>query len=453
MYATFSLALCCMTLLLLFNRQALGLCYLTRPFLQSNSFLDRKISGRNLCYCSGLDSSGRRDNNIRKNSYKNPHWNIWKTADHLEENGISSSSENDKPYVVDEKIIQQIVQILRNWGHVWAGEEKWQGILNKSTLLHEMEESIVALSLFMNYLDDAHGYEEISIAPPAMALVDMCSGKGIFSMLASYVFRNDNRVNKIVMIDKADIKWEHIEYINKLALQENRPLIEAWQGCNLHEIDKVVKRLESLETSTAIIGIHLCKRLSPTSIGIVNALGVHRCPFFALAPCCLPRVVTQSLHKQRLGKQSIMEIRQYESSDERIRRYEVETRRDAAMLRNSSKRPKTMSDNIALELLPTASYCWKCGRAGHVKANCPSLQITGKPQLIKPPVMRLDVSNILQSKKPFEAYCHLLSNSLQHRKVEIVDAGLINQKSQRQESNWNDERKSVFLVASAVQML
>ena len=66
----------------------------------------------------------------------------------------------------------------------------------------------------------------------------------VFSMVASYLFVHDLRVSKIVMLDKAIINWNHIQAVNETAAEEQRPVIESWNGCNLHQVDTVVDRLE-----------------------------------------------------------------------------------------------------------------------------------------------------------------------------------------------------------------
>jgi len=250
-------------------------------------------------------------------------------------------------------------------------------------------------------------------------IVDACCGKGVFSLLCSYAFRqqrqentisdddddddnnnnnNNDRgyncnynVRKIIMLDNdADLKWDHVdatnEYTDSAAITDNnRPIIECWSRCNLHEIDTMVYRLSqevqevvkqqqseehddedesslslSLSTTTtsnditspilAVVGIHLCKTLSPTCIGIVNALGPTICPFLVLAPCCLPRsVIRQSKMKSNLSinsKKSSIEVRQYETPDERENRKIAKIRRDAAMLRGKGRGGEKKNGNI-----------------------------------------------------------------------------------------------------------
>lgn len=361
-----------------------------------------------------------------KSNSSSSHWNVWKTADKLEQFGVSSTC-----HPASDELVQNIISILREWGDEWAGEKEWQGILNKSSLLHEVEESIVALHYLGDYISK---FEEKEIT-----LVDVCCGKGILSLLCSYVFKYESKVHKIIMLDNANIKWAHIKEANNRAKIDGRPKIESWAKCNLHESDEVVSRLESVETPLALVGIHLCKTLSPTAVGIVNSIDPLVCPFFLLAPCCLPRVVVQSKIKK---KGSIIEVRQYETHAEREARRIAKERRSAAMTRS---RPATMRDQIDISVENSA--CWRCGEIGHRKADCPSLQVSGKPQLLKTPSVKIDVSGVLDSEKPFEFYCSLLATTIQRDEVTLVNSGLVNEKAEHQKNNWNNERKSLFIVA------
>ena len=128
--------------------------------------------------------------------------------------------------------------------------------MNKSSLLHEVEESIVTLGFLVNFIENMDKKDK------PITIVDLCSGKGIFSLLASYLFRYSSSVDKIIMLDKADIKWNHVDIVNACAEEEERPYIDAWQ-CNLHEIDDIVNRLESVQSPKAIVGIHYSDGLVP----------------------------------------------------------------------------------------------------------------------------------------------------------------------------------------------
>mmetsp|Transcript_8394 Transcript_8394/g.12682 ORF Transcript_8394/g.12682 Transcript_8394/m.12682 type:complete len:437 (+) Transcript_8394:172-1482(+) len=369
-------------------------------------------------------------------------WHVWKTADRLESNGLSLGFRCRELPGTDatDKLIGKVVSILRHWGSEWAGRSEWQGILNKSSLLHEVEESIVALVFLVEFINGLHENEQ------AVTIVDVCSGKGIFSMLASYIFRNNIRVAKIIMLDKAEIKWNHVQIVNTNAKEERRPTIDTWQ-CNLHKIDEVVNRLESIKSPIAMVGIHLCKTLSPTCISVFNRLGESACPFLVLAPCCLPRAA----QKRQIGKKSVIEIEQFETGTEKEIRRVAKERRNAAMNRKPPARPIFMGEQIhVIDRVKSKAEapCWKCGALGHVRADCPSAQTTGKPPLMRPPLVAIDVSGVLDSERPFDTYCALLSGSVQRKNVTVVDTGLVNDKVNHQKGNWNGGRKSIYIVST-----
>lgn len=103
----------------------------------------------------------------------------------------------------------------------------------------------------------------------------------------------------------------------------------------------------------AIIGIHLCKLLSPSCAGLVNSLGPDNCPFLCLAPCCLPRAVLQGKQKRNGSTQRSVSVRQYETAEKRKYRYESNARRAGAKKRNFRDHP-----------------CYLCFGVGHPVSKC-----------------------------------------------------------------------------------
>ena len=106
--------------------------------------------------------------------------------------------------------------------------------------------------------------------------------------------KTSTHVSSIIMLDKQqDINWNHIVASNKGVEEEGRPFIKSWGGCNLLDIDQIVEKLQGHDTiddgvnngPIALVGIHLCKQLSPSCAGVVNAMGPKKCPFLCLAPC------------------------------------------------------------------------------------------------------------------------------------------------------------------------
>ena len=94
---------------------------------------------------------------------------------------------------------------------------------------------------------------------------------------------------------------------------------------------------------------------------------------------------------------------------------------------------------------------------GHYKDECPNV---GKDDVAKgrssshnaqqPPMAILDVTDILKAPRPYSAYCHVLSEGFQkqHRpkiRVRVIESRL-EKLGNHDQTNWNAERKSVFIV-------
>lgn len=412
-------------------------------------------------------------------------WRIWSVIDELNRNGLSSSKDSayDGRY---DGTIASVIQILQLWGDTWAGEREWNTLLNKKSLLHEVEESIIALHYLEQWLEQRTEKDE------AITLVDVCCGKGILSMLASYLFcgKISTHVANIIMLDKQQsINWNHIKISNEHAQKDGRPIIQSWGGCNLHEIDQIVEKLECINGPLAIVGIHLCKQLSPACVGVVNTLG-DKCPFFCLAPCCLPRIA-RNLSKSNSnvgmipkrpnsGKTVVpftMPVRTYESIHDRQARQDANKRREQAKKRSFADLPcflcseihpihkcnlLPVDENERLDIFARATAlqpCWKCGEVGHKQKDCPSSQEASTPRLVLPPTRDLDLASILhqptnhtEHKGTFEKYSELLATAIQRDNVQVVDSGLVNNAAQHNNpansiQNWNRDRKSLFIIS------
>ena len=79
-------------------------------------------------------------------------WRVWSAAKALE-------ARKDEFYP---ETTSKVVEILKYWGEKWAGDIDWVSLLNKQSLLHECEESIVALHYLLN---NAPSTEYMSIQP------------------------------------------------------------------------------------------------------------------------------------------------------------------------------------------------------------------------------------------------------------------------------------------------
>ena len=199
-------------------------------------------------------------------------WRIWRTIDHLK-----LVAEDFFPSVT-----KPVIEILEQYAYKWAEQVQFQSILNKNSLQHEVEESIVALYYLL--------HEGQSLSSSKYIAIDVCGGKGLFSFLLSHL--RPKNLHSIILIEKSTtINWSYLEWANGTCQQEHRPPVEIWADTNLHDYDLLLDRLLQLPFPVALTGIHLCKQLGPSFCGLVNGLGNDKCRYACLAPCCLPRLV------------------------------------------------------------------------------------------------------------------------------------------------------------------
>ena len=161
-------------------------------------------------------------------------------------------------------------------------------------------------------------------------------------------------------------------------------MIEIWEGCNLHETDAIIDRFEAIPCTLALIGIHLCRHLSPCCVGLVNALGPDKAKFLCLAPCCLPRQVRKN--KRTNEEARTINIPLYEEPAARTRRIEAMKLREQSLgrgkrgadcylckspehfVRACPQLPSDVSERLRiLQDAVKDSPCWKCGKLGHSK--------------------------------------------------------------------------------------
>jgi hypothetical protein len=111
--------------------------------------------------------------------------------------------------------------------------------------------------------------------------------------------------------------------------------------------------------------------------------------------------------------------------------------------------PTEYEERVAILQKAAATVpCWKCGVIGHFKADCPSTM--KRPSKVEPPFVTMNVNQVLQSPQPFDTYCHLLADTIQEcSSKRLMETGLTNTSSAHQSpSNWNGDRKSIYIVAS-----
>jgi hypothetical protein len=385
-------------------------------------------------------------------------WTIWSAIEKLE-----ASQGSFYP-----SLTPQVVTILGLWANKWDGDPEWRSLLNKKSLHKELEESIVAIDCLLTGTSgrDAH----------SIIVMDICAGKGLFSFLLSYL--KPIHVREIIMLEKAAINWYHIIHgANPTAEVEGRPYIHIWDNTNLHDYDAVLDRMQALPLKLALSGIHLCKQLGPSFCGLVNGLG-HQCIFACLAPCCMPRAVTAQKHiststattPAAFAKEFTLYVQLLESAEERQGRVEYMDRRERTK-RKPRQGPcfycqEEKHGLIECPILPTLPImqqmrirrefhsatvpCWNCLNFGHFKQDCPVAVERCKPMAVQPPHMELDVSQILEAEKPFGTYCNLLAACFQNRTYDVIQTDLENSEK-HQDTNWNGERKSIFIVAQQLE--
>uniref|UniRef100_A0A7S4J911 CCHC-type domain-containing protein n=1 Tax=Odontella aurita TaxID=265563 RepID=A0A7S4J911_9STRA len=324
----------------------------------------------------------------------NPLWRVWRAASALDaaggdagssSNTFSSSSSSSSSLLADPAsrrrygpLAAEAAAVLRDWGRRWGGgdgaddggEDDWGGLqsfLNKQTLLHEIEESLVVIEALIEWLketkgagDDGGGRDQ---RDEDVTVVDLCCGKGVLSVLLSHLAARGSLalpssskeesccaplryVRRCVMADKivegrgnrggADdgVDWSHVRRTNldidrasarcngeECEASATVP-IEVWGGANLHS-DDFYDRMRSLVTTKdgvddgvlAVVGIHLCGMLSPRAMGLFNTLGPDRAPFLCLAPCCLPRQARKKRGKRKRSRTGDAKGKEKESLD------------------------------------------------------------------------------------------------------------------------------------------
>jgi hypothetical protein len=172
------------------------------------------------------------------------------------------------------------------------------GVLNKRYLFKEMEESIVCVTHVMRIIR-ARSPEEA-----ALVVVDVCSGKGIASMLLSSILCEEAAASReetstgclqahrprLVAADLSSghdaVKLDHFE-----AMQEHYDA--GGDACwpvefKVVDVHKPVfpQFLKSFDAPFLLFGIHLCRHLSSRIVELTNTNTVVEA--LVLMPCCLP---------------------------------------------------------------------------------------------------------------------------------------------------------------------
>jgi hypothetical protein len=346
-----------------------------------------------------------------------------------------------------------------------------KSFLNKRNLHHEVEESIVALHHLRKWAMVDSKLEKF-------IAVDVCCGKGCFSVLLSYLARSHwknefENLDRIVLLDREStaIDWSHIELANDSHEIDNRPFLELWKGTNLFEYDELIERFQALQSPLALTGIHLCRNLSPSLAGLANGLGREVAPYLCLAPCCLPRLArsTGMEASARTIPVAAFETPLYRSTRlQAARQRKVTQRRSHCYVCQGDHAvrdcPRQLDYSSQQEWADTVKEsllslpCWNCGQPGHAKSECTKPAIATLPQAM----LAMDVLPVMSSTTgapSFKDYCGILSQHIQDAvTVEVVDTGLVSKSHEETgtttttttttQASWNANRKSVFIVVS-----
>jgi hypothetical protein len=453
-----------------------------------------------------LGNSKKVDNSDIASCASSSWHNVWEATDRLEAKATTFYPD----------VTPRVIQILRDLAAKWDGDPEWRSLLDKRSLYHELEESIVALHYLLLNIQKQSSSSSSSVdeeeeEKKQVTVVDACAGKGFFSFLLAYL--KPSNVCRIVLLEKAtNINWHHIHMANQdddddddgddIDGDENtsttrisnrrrrRPPISIWSDTNLHDYDNVLQRLLDFEKSSiAMVGIHLCKQLSPSFCGLVNGLG-SKCIYACLAPCCLPRAVTSQKHNKNKNNNNnnkySLQIQLPETPDQRSARIDYMERRERAKRKSSAAvgpcyhcqdpthlvkecpviktLPRDEQIQIGMDYHRDTIPCWNCLELGHYKMDCPMAVERSNPVSMPPPYLRLDVSHVLASEHPFKQYCHILSQSLQglaYQHCQVLETDLVQDSSKHQQrqkqdvvehdtknKNWNGQRKSIFIVVT-----
>lgn len=374
------------------------------------------------------------------------YWSAWRTAEALE-----SKLQDNGPLAPYSVVTRQVISVLKRWGDQWAGREDMKSFLRKTaSLLHEAEESIVALHYLQEWRIKCRG----STVAFDFVAVDLCCGKGYFSMYLKYVvdmFWSDEKqaLKRIILVDKAteaSINWGHIAIANEDT--PTGPQLELWQGENLHDTEKLLNRLESIGAPVALTGIHLCRMLSPSFLGLVN--GLEECPYMCLAPCCLPRSVTKQQTDAAAGLQYLSvhrgkgSIRKTKPRPCYLCQDMTHLVRDCSLFPTEDPAECSRIRKAAAATIP----CWSCGIVGHFRTACPTPDVANNTSMLQ-----VDTRQVMVSDEPFGAYCRLLAEQCIENNMEpaaVIETGFVNEDVdlKNHQGNWNASRKSIYIIAS-----
>ena len=244
-------------------------------------------------------------------------------------------------------------------------EPAFAAILNKKSkmLRKEITEAYVCIEALEAEYDFTRGRDgKISrrdgpvpvMLPPPTAVVDLCCGKGFFSLLLALEYP----WLPIVLVDSnPSIKMEHVAAIHNLAFLRADisrhefigELEEAVEACVLKAAVRDSRKHGDAEAASVIsppsqkrvatVGMHLCGPLSPRAIDIFAAAPIF--DLLLLVPCCLDARTDLPLKLQARA--------------EKIHPYEVKVRQLSALLEGHAGVKVTVTRDEVMSSFSTES--------------------------------------------------------------------------------------------------
>lgn len=125
-------------------------------------------------------------------------------------------------------------------------------------------------------------------------IIDVCSGKGFFSLLAAHEFPN----SYVLMIDKdTRMDVQHIESRTNMHLWRIDIMVTTNLNDRLRGEIRHIQQKQERNTVVVMVGMHLCGDLSPRAVELFGQLmeDVHH---LILAPCCLHKIHDSALKQK-----------------------------------------------------------------------------------------------------------------------------------------------------------
>eukprot|EP00933_Yihiella_yeosuensis_P035823 TRINITY_DN29430_c0_g1_i2.p1 TRINITY_DN29430_c0_g1~~TRINITY_DN29430_c0_g1_i2.p1 ORF type:complete len:316 (-),score=38.12 TRINITY_DN29430_c0_g1_i2:402-1349(-) len=267
---------------------------------------------------------------------------------------------------------------MTRWAEDCTGPE-WSSLLNKRSLLHEMEEVIIPLHHLLEFLSQTDCKDPI--------LVDLCAGKGYFAFCVAELAKTVpllQKLKSVIVLDHSKIDWTHFDLRRQEEADGTLLSVVLWDSVDLHS-HTLPAKFAALPGGLLLNGTHLCRRLSSRAVELFNVLPNSQ--LLILAPCCVP-------YKKQAPPMFILQ-----RSREIAERYSqgCECPFDARGNRSRKKCSTCWSSDD----------CWKCGERGHAKVDCPG-------RVARPPCETaiVDVEGVWATETPFSSWVDALCKSV-----------------------------------------